>query len=121
MACCRYYLDIPLSSNVPRFLRRKIMSTNEKTHHHIMPLSTNIAVFVCLLCLTVCTILLADFDFGRFNLAVAMTVATTKAALVVLYFMHLKYDNNINRFIFGIGFLFLLLFYGICAIDLWTR
>ena len=97
------------------------MSSHDNAHHHILPLGTNIAVFFCLLCLTVVTVLLADFDFGVFNLAVAMSVATVKATLVAMFFMHLKYDNNINRFIFLVGILFLIVFWGICAIDIWTR
>ena len=97
------------------------MSHHEDSHHHILPLSTNIAVFFCLLCLTVVTVLIADFHFGSFNLAIAMLVATVKATLVFLYFMHLKFDGFVNRFIFGSAFFFLILFYGLSALDIWTR
>jgi cytochrome c oxidase subunit 4 len=53
-------------------------------------------VLAILLVLTVITVAIAQFDFGNLNLVVAMVVASVKAALVALFFMHLKYENPIT-------------------------
>lgn len=98
------------------------MSDNHTdNHHHAISLEDNIAVFVCLLCLTLVTVIVATFDMGMFNLPVALLVATVKASLVFLYFMHLRFDTFINRFIFVSGFFFVALLYIICALDIFYR
>ena len=64
-----------------------------------MPLSLYLKVFVALLILTVITVAVSQFDFGEYNLIVAMIIAAIKATLVALYFMHLRYDNKIYMII----------------------
>jgi cytochrome c oxidase subunit IV len=54
------------------------------------PLLTYFAVWAALLAGTVVTYYAAKIDLGPFNAAVALTIATTKALLVALFFMHLK-------------------------------
>lgn len=63
---------------------------------HIVPLKVYRTVLVILLVLTIITVAIAQFDFGNMNLVVAMVVASVKAALVALFFMHLKYENPIT-------------------------
>ena len=63
---------------------------------HIVPLKVYRRVLAILLVLTVITVVIAQFDFGNLNLVVAMVVASVKAALVALFFMHLKYENPIT-------------------------
>ena len=58
--------------------------------HHIVPFSTYMKVLSILLFLTVLTVLVAQIDFGFFNILIAMGIATVKAVLVLLFFMHLK-------------------------------
>jgi len=96
------------------------MSEHHAEEHHFS-LEDNIVVFINLICLTITTVALADFDLGWFTVPAAMIVALIKATVVAVYFMHLKFDNNINRFIFlsGYGFLFLLWIF--CAVDIYTR
>jgi cytochrome c oxidase subunit IV len=59
-------------------------------HAHGSSLGTYFAVWIALLAGTGLTYWAATIDLGRFNAAVALTIATTKALLVVLFFMHLK-------------------------------
>jgi cytochrome c oxidase subunit 4 len=47
-------------------------------------------IWIALLVLTVITALVARYDLGAFNTIVALTIATFKASLVVLFFMHVK-------------------------------
>ena len=88
------------------------MSTKSHTHHpHILPLSVYIRVGTALFALTGITIAVAKVDLGgTWNLIVAMLVATIKATLVVLFFMHLLYDNKLYAVVFGIGLFMLTAF-----------
>lgn len=52
------------------------------------------AVFLSLLLLTALTIWAATQHFGVFNLVVALLIATVKAAVVTLYFMHLNWESR---------------------------
>ena len=84
---------------------------------HVADLKSLLAVFVGLMVLTAVTVAVSYFDFGVLNLLVAMGVATVKAALVALYFMHLRYDNTFNATIFLIGVAFVGLFLVITMLD----
>jgi cytochrome c oxidase subunit 4 len=66
-------------------------------HEHIVPVSTYVAVFVSLLILTALTTGMAWVDMGRWNLVVALAIAVCKALLVVLFFMHVKYNKGLSR------------------------
>ncbi len=62
--------------------------------HHIPTIRTYLTVFTSLMLLLLLTILAAHFHLGRFNLALAMTIATIKAMIVLLYFMHLRWSTR---------------------------
>lgn len=89
--------------------------------HHIIPLPVYIKVFATLIVLTVITVMASRFDFGNFNAVVAFGIATVKAALVMGFFMHLKYDNMMNRVIIMSGVFFLVVLYLFCFLDEITR
>jgi cytochrome c oxidase subunit 4 len=59
-------------------------------HSKSSPLPTYFAVWGALLLGTFITYEVATIDLGVFNAAVALIIATTKALLVALFFMHLK-------------------------------
>ena len=59
-------------------------------HAQSSPLKTYFAVWIALLAGTYITYRVAYVDLGVFNAAVALIIATTKALLVALFFMHLK-------------------------------
>ena len=71
--------------------------------------------------LTFVTVLAAQFDFGEWNAVVAFAIATVKAILVLAIFMHLKYDNMMNRVIILSGVFFLLVMFFFCFLDEVTR
>lgn len=62
---------------------------------HIVPISVYNAVFATLLLLTVVTVWAATQEFGPFNLLIAMLIATVKATVVTLFFMHLQWESKI--------------------------
>lgn len=67
---------------------------------HIVPLKVLAAVFFALLVLTGVTVGAAHVNLGNLNLYVALSIAGVKATLVVLYFMHLRYDRPFNLVVF---------------------
>ncbi|MCE9499975.1 MAG: cytochrome C oxidase subunit IV family protein [Leptospira sp.] len=93
----------------------------ENNPHHIIPIQTYLAVFGLLILGTIITVWVAEYDFGKWNTVIAMIVASVKATFVMLYFMHLKYDNMMNRVIFGTAFFFLLVLFAFSAVDIYTR
>lgn len=62
---------------------------------HIIPVRTNLIVFGALLGLLVLTIAAAYVNLGVLAIPVAMTIATVKAVLILLYFMHVRYSPKL--------------------------
>jgi len=92
-----------------------------EAHHHVMPISLYLKVFGALLVLTVLTVLVSYLDLGPAALGVAMVVACIKAAFVIGYFMHLKYDTRFHAFVFFSTLLFVAIFFALTFFDLKTR
>jgi cytochrome c oxidase subunit 4 len=61
---------------------------------HVSSLKLYIGIWLALLAGTLLTVIAAGFDLGPFNAVVALTIATIKATLVVLFFMHVKYAHE---------------------------
>src|SRR3989338_5733883 len=80
-----------------------------------------IKVWAALLVLTAITVTISYYDFGDWNAFVAMLVATVKGALVCLFFMHLMYDNRVNKVVFISSFFFLAIFILLTGSDEWFR
>lgn len=70
---------------------------------HIVPVAVYNKVFAALLFLTALTVAAATQHFGDLSVAIALGIATVKAVLVTLYFMHLRFEK--------------LLFWGVVAIP----
>ncbi len=77
---------------------------------HPMPVPVLLAVFFALVFLTILTVAQTNFDFGSFEIAIVMIIATIKAALVMAFFMHLAYDKPFNIIVFMSSFVFVALF-----------
>jgi cytochrome c oxidase subunit 4 len=92
-----------------------------KEEEHVLPVKTYLKVYGALLVLTFVTVQVSLLDLGDPAIFVAMAVAIVKAALVALYFMHLRYDSGFNRFVFLGSLLFLVIFFVFTLIDLGTR
>lgn len=78
------------------------------------------AVLAALLVLTVITVTAAGIDFGPYNTVIALIIATIKASLVALFFMHLRYDK-FNAVVFLGGVLFLAVFLIFTLFDINSR
>ena len=88
---------------------------------HNVSSKTYLTILISLLFLTVVTVAVAQVDFGILNAFFAMFVATVKAGLVLMYFMHLKYDEKIYWLIFGSAVFFVILLYLFSKLDVITR
>jgi len=80
-------------------------------------------VLAALLVLTVITVIAAGINFGSpsVNVVVALAIATAKASLVALFFMHLLYDSRINALIFLMGAIMLAIFLIFILLDVEAR
>jgi cytochrome c oxidase subunit 4 len=88
------------------------VAEHEEHAEHIVPPGVYAAIITTLLVLTLITVYAAFVDLGRFNIVVALLIATIKATLVVLFFMHAKYVPKRTKLVIisGIFWLALLLF-----------
>ncbi|HEV2856216.1 MAG TPA: cytochrome C oxidase subunit IV family protein [Thermoanaerobaculia bacterium] len=88
---------------------------------HITPKRTYIAVFAALLVLTLVTWLVAQVDLGWANDVVALTIAVTKALLVLWFFMHLRYSTRMTVLTALAGFFWLGIMIFLTLNDYLTR
>lgn len=79
-----------------------------KNHEvHITSDSMNLTVLLSLLILTTITILAVEMHLGAFTVALALIIASVKVAIVLTYFMHLKFENLLLRLlVVGVFLLF---------------
>lgn len=90
-------------------------------HTHVLPMSIYIGVFMALLVLTGTTVAVAFVDLGPLNNVVAMAVATLKATLVILFFMHVRYSSKLIGLVVVSGVLWLAIMVGLTFVDYATR
>ena len=90
-------------------------------HHglaHVATTKTLITTGGTLLLLTIVTVLATKVDFGaNINLGIAMAIAVIKATLVILFFMHLRYDRLFHAVVFVSAILAASLFVGFTLMD----
>jgi cytochrome c oxidase subunit 4 len=85
---------------------------------HVMPVYMLAFTFAVLLVLTILTVTVTQVDLGSsLNLSIAMIIATIKAAMVCLYFMHLRFDKPFNALILVSCIGFVILFLGLSTLD----
>jgi cytochrome c oxidase subunit 4 len=76
----------------------------EHAEHHIVTPAVYAMVFGALLLGTALTVVAANIDLGVFNPIIALGIACTKAVIVILFFMHVKYQSNLIKMTVGAGF-----------------
>ena len=91
------------------------------SEHHVVSWRVYVAVFLALCVLTVVTVAVTGYDFGPFNLIVALAVAITKATLVVLYFMHARYSPKLTGVVIATSIAFFVILVFLLATDYVSR
>jgi cytochrome c oxidase subunit 4 len=91
----------------------------EQTEHgaHVASLRLLVVVLIALMFGTWLTVSATYVDLGALNIWIGLAIATGKATLVGLYYMHLRWDKPFNAFVFVSAFAFLALFIGITLMD----
>ena len=90
-------------------------------HGHVTPLPVYFTVFGTLMVLTAVTVAVAYVDLGEFNKVVALGIASFKATIVVLYFMHVKYASKLTKLFAVTGVFFLIILFGLTMADYGSR
>jgi cytochrome c oxidase subunit 4 len=90
---------------------------------HVLPFRTYVIVWIALMALMVLTVYLSTIPMGHaLNTAVALFIAAVKATLVLMFFMHLKYESyKLSAVVFGAGLFWLLILFGLDLTDYLTR
>jgi cytochrome c oxidase subunit 4 len=76
----------------------------EHADHHIVQPLTYAFVFVTLLVGTLLTVIAADYDMGVMNPVIALGIASFKAVVVILFFMHVKFQSRLIKMTVAAGF-----------------
>ena len=88
---------------------------------HVVPLRIYFAVFASLMILTTVTVVVAYYDLGPLNTIAALSIAVTKAAMVILYFMHVRYSPSLIKLVVAGSFLWLFIMLSITMSDYLSR
>ena len=88
---------------------------------HVTPLKVYFGVFAALMIFTAITVAVAYVNLGQMNKVVALGIASTKATLVVLYFMHVRHASQLAKLIVVSGLFFLAILLGLTMADYGSR
>ena len=88
---------------------------------HVAPKSMYYAVFAALMVGTALTVLVAFYDLGALNNVLMLGIAMTKALLVILFFMHVRWATRLTWVVAASGFVWLVILFGITMSDYLTR
>jgi cytochrome c oxidase subunit IV len=91
---------------------------------HVVSLGANLLIFFVLLALLAATIGVAFMDMGpkhTLKTFIALLIAVTKASLIMLYFMHVKFSNRLTWAFAGAAFLWLGILIALSMTDFLTR
>jgi cytochrome c oxidase subunit IV len=88
---------------------------------HVVSPKIYVVILLALLLGTYLTVSAALRDFGPWNIVIALTIATTKATLVVLYFMHARYSSKRTQLVIISGVFWLAILLFLTLSDYFTR
>ena len=89
--------------------------------HAVVSYRVFIAVWLLLLALTAVTVAVSRVHLGALNIWAALGIASLKSALVIFFFMHLKYEQRIFKIFLLIALVTLALFIGLTFFDVLYR
>jgi cytochrome c oxidase subunit 4 len=78
-------------------------------------------VFIALIFGTGLTVAAAEVDLGAFNNIAMLAIAATKALLVILFFMHVRWSTRLTWVVVASGFFWLLILFGLGMTDYMSR
>jgi cytochrome c oxidase subunit 4 len=93
----------------------------EHADHHVVTPFQYMLVFGTLLIFTGITVGAAFLDLGVLNPVVALGIASFKAVIVILFFMHVKYQSKLVKMTIGAGFFTFLVLITMTLTDYMSR
>ena len=90
-------------------------------HVHVTPLSTYFLVFFALAIGTILTVVASRYNLGDWNTPIALLIATIKAVLVILFFMHVIHSSRLTWVVIIGSFLWLGVLFVLTFADFLTR
>jgi cytochrome c oxidase subunit 4 len=93
----------------------------EHASHHIVSPAQYAMVFATLLACTALTVFAADINLGVFNPIIALAIASFKGVIVILFFMHVKYQSHLIKVTVVAGFFMFLVLVTMTLSDYISR
>ncbi len=93
----------------------------QKAEHHIVATRTFILVWIALLGFTALTIEAAHMQMGGWSMVANIAIASSKASLVLWFFMHLKYERPLLKFLIFVPLVTISIIIGLTFFDIWYR
>lgn len=90
-------------------------------HEHIVSYKVIVIIWLVLLVLTGVTVAVSYVDLGALNIWIALGIASTKSALVISFFMHMKYERPIFKLCLLVALCILAIFVGFTFFDVLYR
>ena len=94
---------------------------SEDHRQHVIPASIYVGIWAILMFLTGLTVFVSFIELHDWNIILALTIATIKATLVVLLFMHLFYSSKLTKVTVIAALFFLFLLLSLSMTDYLTR
>jgi cytochrome c oxidase subunit IV len=95
--------------------------SHQDPKHHVTSFATYFSIFFALMILTGVTVGVAFVDLGILNTPIAMLIASLKAVLVILWFMHVLHSTRLTWVVVVGSFVWLALLFILTFTDYWTR
>jgi cytochrome c oxidase subunit 4 len=93
----------------------------EQEKHIVVSTKTFVLIWLTLLVLTGVTIKAAQMRMGEWSILANLLIASTKASLVLWFFMHLKYEKMFFRLLFFVPIVTITIIIGLTFFDIWYR
>lgn len=95
--------------------------THQEQEQHVVPYGLYVAVWLALLAMTVVTVAVSYLDMKNVTVLTAMIIASGKAMLVLLYFMHVRFEKPVYALMIVAAFGTYATFIGLTFVDYWYR
>lgn len=93
----------------------------EREQHHIISYGKLISVWLGLLFLTALTVWVSRLDIGVGHVWGSLAIASVKAGLVITFFMHMRYEGRLLRWLLFFALAVLAIFIGLTFFDVLYR
>ena len=109
-------MSLTHSNDIPAPVANDV-GPNDPHGVHAVPKRVLLTVYGVLIFCTVLTVAVSRLDLGAANIWAALLIAFIKGGLVIMYFMHLRWDSPFNGVILLAALFFVALFIGLALLD----